>query len=57
VIDCDRVLVLDKGRVQEDGSPHELLSNPDGVFTSMVEALGPAKAAQLRSQAREAIRD
>ncbi len=33
VIDCDRVLVLDKGRVAEFGSPKQLLANPNGIFS------------------------
>lgn len=34
IIDCDRVLVMDKGICAEQGSPAELLSNPEGLFTS-----------------------
>jgi ABC-type multidrug transport system fused ATPase/permease subunit len=48
IMDYDRVLVLDKGQVAEFGSPKELLDNPKGIFTSMVEATGPGSAEHLR---------
>lgn len=34
IIDYDKVLVLDKGRVAEFGSPNELLNISDGIFSS-----------------------
>ncbi|CAI2355592.1 unnamed protein product [Caenorhabditis sp. 36 PRJEB53466] len=37
VMDSDRLLVLDKGRVAEFDSPKNLLSNPDGIFYSMAK--------------------
>uniref|UniRef100_A0A1I7UPW2 ABC-type glutathione-S-conjugate transporter n=1 Tax=Caenorhabditis tropicalis TaxID=1561998 RepID=A0A1I7UPW2_9PELO len=37
VMDSDRLLVLDKGRVAEFDSPKQLLSNPDGIFYSMAK--------------------
>ena len=57
VIDSDRVLVLDKGRVLEDDTPHNLLVNPESEFSSMVDALGDTKAQQLRAQARQKEED
>jgi ATP-binding cassette subfamily C (CFTR/MRP) protein 1 len=48
VIDSDRVLVMDHGRVAEFASPRELLSK-EGVFTSMVNDTGISKSASLRS--------
>lgn len=33
VVDADAVLVMDRGRAAEYGSPAELLANPDGVFS------------------------
>lgn len=33
VIDADAVLVMDRGRAAEYGSPAQLLANPDGVFS------------------------
>ena len=35
VVDCDRILVLDDGRLVEDGSPQELLGKGEGVFFRM----------------------
>uniref|UniRef100_A0A8R1DMH1 ABC-type glutathione-S-conjugate transporter n=1 Tax=Caenorhabditis japonica TaxID=281687 RepID=A0A8R1DMH1_CAEJA len=37
VMDSDRLLVLDKGRVAEFDSPKKLLSNVDGIFYSMAK--------------------
>ena len=34
IIDADMVIVMDRGMAAESGSPAELLSNPDGVFSS-----------------------
>ncbi len=54
VIDLDRVLVLDQGRVVEYDSPHALLQKPNGHFRSFVEQTGPAQSAQLKARAMEA---
>lgn len=35
VIDADAVLVMDRGRAAEYGSPAQLLANPDGVFSGV----------------------
>ncbi|KDO34831.1 hypothetical protein SPRG_22062 [Saprolegnia parasitica CBS 223.65] len=37
ILDCDRVLVLDHGRVVEWDTPAALLANPVGQFTKLVE--------------------
>ncbi|XP_076291898.1 uncharacterized protein LOC143214568 [Lasioglossum baleicum] len=55
IIDCDRIIVMDAGRIEEFGCPHELLrDNPDGVFSQMVENTGPTMARMLRQQAEMA---
>ena len=36
LLDCDRVLVLNRGRVEQLGSPRELLSRP-GLFRTIYE--------------------
>ncbi|PYI34478.1 ABC transporter family protein [Aspergillus indologenus CBS 114.80] len=38
IVDFDRVLVLDAGRIVEDGSPTELIASPEGVFRGLVES-------------------
>ncbi|KAJ1339874.1 hypothetical protein BSLG_005534 [Batrachochytrium salamandrivorans] len=40
IIDYDKVLVLDKGRVAQFASPHELLSDHDGIFYAMCAETG-----------------
>ncbi|KAJ3219950.1 Multidrug resistance-associated protein 9, partial [Clydaea vesicula] len=52
IIDYDKVLVLEKGRVIEFDSPKALLSNPNGLFTSLIEETGPANADLLKSLAK-----
>ncbi|PYH42574.1 ABC transporter family protein [Aspergillus saccharolyticus JOP 1030-1] len=38
IVDFDRVLVLDAGRVVEYGPPRELIANAEGVFRGLVES-------------------
>lgn len=40
IIDYDKVLVLDKGRLAEFDSPWELISNEGGIFRNMCEMSG-----------------
>ncbi|KHJ98856.1 ABC transporter, ATP-binding protein [Oesophagostomum dentatum] len=40
VMDCDRLLVLEAGRVVEFDSPRELLAKHDGLFRSMAKDAG-----------------
>ncbi|KAJ3151156.1 hypothetical protein HDU86_006146 [Geranomyces michiganensis] len=49
IIDYDRILVLSDGVAVEFDTPRALLSNPDSVFSSMVEQTGAANAELLRS--------
>jgi len=53
VIDYDRILVLDAGKVVEFDSPSRLLGTPGGALFQMVEAMGAEEAAALRQVAAE----
>ncbi|KAF8468986.1 P-loop containing nucleoside triphosphate hydrolase protein [Kalaharituber pfeilii] len=50
VIYYDKVLVLDQGRAQEFGHPHELLKNPTGLFRAMCEQSGEMEALELMAK-------
>lgn len=39
---------MNQGRVMEYDSPSALLKNPDGHFTKIIDATGPAMADKLR---------
>lgn len=47
VINSDRILVLDKGLVAEFDTPKNLLSNPKGIFTELVNQTGTENAKLL----------
>ncbi|ESW19924.1 hypothetical protein PHAVU_006G166700 [Phaseolus vulgaris] len=51
IIDCDRILLLDGGKVLEYDTPEELLSNEASSFSRMVQSTGAANAQYLRSLA------
>jgi len=38
VVNYDKILVMDKGKIIEFGTPNELLSKSDGLFKSMMDA-------------------
>jgi ABC-type multidrug transport system fused ATPase/permease subunit len=63
IVDYDKVLVLDKGRVVEYGHPHELLKKggKDAVFKSMCEMSGDIevleKAAKKAWEAKRLVDD
>ncbi|KAL7891061.1 hypothetical protein AOLI_G00005370 [Acnodon oligacanthus] len=54
VIDSDRILVLDAGRIHDYDEPHVLLQNQDGIFYKMVQQTGKAEAASLKQLAKQA---
>jgi len=54
IIDSDRVLVMDAGRIVEFDSPSTLLNTPGSSFKSLVEQTGEATAAKLKETADEA---
>lgn len=49
IIDCDRILLLDSGRLLEYDTPEELLSNERSAFSKMVQSTGATNAQYLRS--------
>ncbi|XP_041055069.1 multidrug resistance-associated protein 4 isoform X2 [Carcharodon carcharias] len=53
IIDSDRILVLDAGRVAEYAEPYALLENKDGFFYKMVQHLGKAETTALTKIAKE----
>ena len=48
IINCDRILVLDDGRVQEFDTPDNLLNDPSSAFLKMVEEAGRAPTGSYR---------
>ncbi|XP_076254946.1 putative multidrug resistance-associated protein lethal(2)03659 isoform X2 [Rhynchophorus ferrugineus] len=49
IMDSDKVLVMDAGRVAEFGKPYDLLQNTNGIFYGMVLQTGKAMAENLIS--------
>ncbi|RDY13192.1 ABC transporter C family member 2, partial [Mucuna pruriens] len=49
IIDCNRILLLDAGRVLEYNTPEELLQNEGTAFYKMVQSTGTANAEYLCS--------
>ena len=56
VIDFDKILVMDEGRVAEYDAPAALLAKEDGLFAALVDATGERSAAELRSRAAAAAK-
>ncbi|XP_011149209.1 multidrug resistance-associated protein 4-like [Harpegnathos saltator] len=57
IIDSDRIIVMENGRIVEFGCPYELLRDkPDGYFLQMVQNTGNQMATSLHEQAEEACR-
>jgi len=54
VIESDRVLVLDRGRLREDGAPGELVGRRGSLFAGLVDSHSRGGAAALRKRARGA---
>ena len=54
IIDYDAIAVLDDGACVELGSPHDLLQDPAGFLSSLVDATSPETAAALRRTAQSA---
>ena len=50
----DHILVLEQGTIAESGHPADLLRDPDGQLSALVDQSGPSMAAHLRSVAAAA---
>ncbi|XP_023241146.1 multidrug resistance-associated protein 4-like isoform X1 [Centruroides sculpturatus] len=53
IIDSDRVLVLDTGKLQEFDSPYALLKNVNGIFYNLVKKTGVTSMNELYKIAKE----
>ncbi|CAG8497665.1 15547_t:CDS:10 [Acaulospora colombiana] len=51
IMEADRILCLDEGRVIEFDEPGHLLDNPEGFFYNLVARMGPETAEKLRNMA------
>ncbi|XP_053600633.1 ATP-binding cassette sub-family C member 4-like isoform X2 [Plodia interpunctella] len=56
VIDSDKILVLDAGKLIEFDHPHKLLQNKKGAFRRMVAETGPTMAQLLHQQAAQSYK-
>ena len=54
IIDSDRILVLDAGRVIEFASPSSLLSDESSAFSGLCKRTGPAQYRALCAAAHAA---
>lgn len=56
IMDSDKVLVMEGGRMLEFDHPHSLLQREDSHFLKMVEETGPAITIQLKDIAYESYK-
>ncbi|XP_049425688.1 multidrug resistance-associated protein 4 [Epinephelus fuscoguttatus] len=54
IIDSDRILVLDAGKIDAYAEPYTLLQDPGGIFYKMVQQTGKQEAAALLKAAKQA---
>lgn len=52
IMDSDRVMVMDSGRLVEFDHPYKLLANPEGYFTKMVNETSDKMSSQLNEVAK-----
>jgi ATP-binding cassette, subfamily C (CFTR/MRP), member 1 len=48
IVDSDKLIVLDKGRVVQLGSPRELVGDANGIFADMIAQTGKATSKYLK---------
>lgn len=39
LLDCDRIIVFEEGKIVEEGSPADLMQRQDGIFATMVNVI------------------
>lgn len=54
IMDSDKVLVMDQGRVNQFDHPHLLLQDESGIFTGMVQSTGAQESERLKEIAKHA---
>lgn len=54
IMDSDKVLVMDQGRVNQFDHPHLLLQDESGIFTGMVQSTGAQESERLKEIAKQA---
>ncbi|CAH0722564.1 unnamed protein product, partial [Brenthis ino] len=57
IMDSDRVMVMDSGRLVEFDHPYRLLNNPEGYFTKMVKETSEKMSSQLYQIAKKTFLD
>uniref|UniRef100_A0A061RCR8 ATP-binding cassette, subfamily C (CFTR/MRP), member 2 n=1 Tax=Tetraselmis sp. GSL018 TaxID=582737 RepID=A0A061RCR8_9CHLO len=54
IMKADRIMVLDDGNISEFAAPAELLENPDGMFSKLVEEASKQQGGNMKASASEA---
>lgn len=57
IINCNRILVLDEGRLREYDHPNILLQNQNGYFSKMVAQTGQSASVMLKKMAKQSFED
>jgi ABC-type multidrug transport system ATPase subunit len=52
---CTKILVMDQGRIVQQGSPYELINEEGGMFERLCKAAGEIEFQHLRSIADQGV--